>query len=244
MITSRVPRRVAALITLGAAIAVAWIAPTAPASAAASANRTVNAATARLSARQAVTAIDDITAAPGGADPLAGIPADFPAVMGYRPALGRLANGQMIAINPRGGCSVIGGGAPFDLSTVCKAHDLGYDLLRYAHRQGATLATSAREQVDTKFREDLDVQCATRYHGAETSACDTMAETFVAGVGFNSWRQEYGPPIQSSGTVRTIGILAFAALVVFFAGRFITVGMARRWRRRGPRITLARLSRG
>jgi hypothetical protein len=224
---------VAALITLGATIAVAWIAPTQSASAAGS-DRTGSAMSA---SRSAALAIDDITAPPSAADPLAGIPADFRTVMGYQPTIGYLANGEALAINPRGGCSVIGGGEPFDLSTVCKAHDLGYDLLRYAHRRGGSLGTNSREQVDTKFREDLGVQCASRYAGARSDACDAMAGTFVAGVGFNSWRQEYGPPIQTSGTTRTIGIIAFGLLVLYFAARFMIVGVARRWRRRVPRPT-------
>ncbi len=227
MISSRVPRRVAALITLGAAVAVAWIAPTAPA--AASGRSPVAASTAQMSARAATMAIDDLTGPESSRNPLTAIPTDFAQVMGYRPVLGRLADGETIAINPRGGCSVIGGGEPFDLSTVCKAHDLGYDLLRYAHRRGGTLTTNARIRVDTKFGEDLTTQCASRYRGAQTSACDAMAETFVAGVDFNSWRQEYGPPIQSAGAVRTIGILAFGALVVFLAGRLIVIAAARRW---------------
>ncbi len=62
--------------------------------------------------------------------------------MGYQPTLGKLANGSVIAIDPNGGCSVIGGGEPFDLSTPCKSHDLGYDLLRYAHRHGDPLSTA------------------------------------------------------------------------------------------------------
>jgi hypothetical protein len=236
---SRAPRRVAALITLGAAVAVAWIAPTEAASAsAASPHRAPTAAAARRSAHEAEAAIDEITN-PGGtgsADPLASIPPDFASVMGYHPTLARLANGETIAIAPNGGCSVIGGGEPFDLSTVCKAHDLGYDLLRYAHRRGRTLDRSYRLRVDAKFADDLSTQCASDYRGAKSSACDAMASTFVAGVGFNSWRQEYGPPIQSSGTVRTIGVIAFGALILFFAGRTLVLGLTRR--RRTRRITL------
>jgi hypothetical protein len=234
-----VPRRVAALITVGAAIAVGWIAPTSAASAAgASPHRAPTVAAARRSANEAAAAIDEITGTrPSSGNPLADIPPDFAQVMGYQPALGALANGDVIAINPNGGCSVIGGGEPFDLATVCKAHDLGYDLLRYAHRRGRTLSTTYRMQVDTKFADDLSVQCAADYRGAKVSACNAMAETFVAGVGFNSWRQQYGPPIQSSGTVRTIGVLAFGALVLFFAGRALVLGAVRIRRRQSPRIT-------
>jgi hypothetical protein len=228
----RAPRRVAAAIALGAALAVAWMAPTSTASAADKHPPP--------STNSAAVAIDDITAPPSTADPLAGIPADFPKVMGYRPTLGRLANGEVLAINPRGGCSVIGGGRPFDLSTVCKAHDLGYDLLRYADRRGDPLGTNARVQVDDKFQQDLRVQCGARYRGAETDACDAMATTFTAGVGFNSWRQEYGPPVVTSGKGRTVGVLAFAALILYFTGRGIANRFRTRRRRRSAlRPTLA-----
>src|SRR5437762_13762481 len=108
-------------------------------------------------------AIDTITARTGGnADPaalLAAIPPDFAATMGYTPVLGRLADGREIAINPNGGCSVVGGGAPFDLATPCKAHDLGYDLLRYSHRHGVDLPAQARREVDDTFGADLDREC-------------------------------------------------------------------------------------
>jgi Prokaryotic phospholipase A2 len=177
-------------------------------------------------------AIDEITAAPGAANPLADIPTDFAAVMGYRPTLGRLANGDVLAINPDGGCSVIGGGRPFDLSTVCKAHDLGYDLLRYASRRGHPLGPAARVQVDDKFNRDLVMQCGARYTGAKTRACDAMAVTFDAGVAFNSWRQQYGPPIVTAGRDRTVGVIAFALLVLYFAGRAVTSRIVGRWKRR------------
>jgi len=241
VITSRVPRRVAALVTLGATLAVAWIAPTSAASGSSpsgsSPTGTPTAAampSTREPApeREAATAIADITAPPGTGNPLAGIPADFPEVMGYRPTTARLANGEVVAINPTGGCSVIGGGEPFDLSTVCKAHDLGYDLLRYAHRHGDPLSPDARVAVDAKFGHDLTAQCASRYRGPETSACDAMAGTFVAGVGFNSWRQEYGPPIANAGIARTIGVIAFGVLVLYFLVTTIAVAIARMWRRR------------
>jgi phospholipase A2-like protein len=218
---------VAALIALGATLAVAWLAPTSTASAAATTPTSMPAPE-----RAAAVAIDDVTAPPSAANPLAGIPTDFFTVMGYRPTLGRLANGDVLAINPNGGCSVIGGGRPFDLSTVCKAHDLGYDLLRYANRQGEDLGEGARVQIDDKFRQDLRTQCEARYTGAESDACDAMAVTFDAGVGFNSWRQQYGPPIVTAGRDRTVGVIAFALLITYFAGRGVTNRVTGRRKRR------------
>jgi hypothetical protein len=68
-----------------------------------------------------------------------------------------------------------------------------------------------------------------------------MAVTFTAGVGFNSWRQDYGPPLARSGMVRTVGVLAFAALIVYFVLHFSFRGLfmriVRRWRPLG--LTLA-----
>ena len=236
MIESRTPRRVAALIALGATIAVAWLAPTSTASAASAQPTTQHELTITASMpapeRAAAVAIDDITASSSTRNPLDGIPADFASVMGYRPTLGRLGNGEVIAINPRGGCSVIGGGRPFDLSVPCKAHDLGYDLLRYAHRRGHPLGTAARMRVDAKFDQDLSVQCASRYAGASATACDAMAAAFTSGVGFNSWRQEYAAPDSSAGVVRTVGIIAFAVLLLYFAGRPLGGVSIGRWLRR------------
>jgi hypothetical protein len=241
VVTSRAPRRVAALLAVGAAIAAAWVAPTASASAAGNAPNyaaapgpTESLATEPAPERAAAIAINDITAPAGSANPLADIPSDFRKVMGYQPTLGKLANGEVVAIDPNGGCSVIGGGEPFDLSTPCKSHDLGYDLLRYAHRHGDPLSTQARVQVDNKFADNLQAQCAARYRGAEVPACDAMAVTFTAGVGFNSWRQDYGPPVSKSGMVRTVGVLAFAALVLYFGLRglvLLAIRAVRRWRR-------------
>jgi hypothetical protein len=242
VIAVRAPRRVAAFIALGATLAVAWLAPTSTASASPSAPPPL--ASLPAAAPPPAVAIDDITAPPSPANPLAGIPADFAEVMGYSPTLGRLANGEVLAINPDGGCSVIGGGKPFDLSTVCKAHDLGYDLLRYADRRGDPLGTGARVEVDDKFHADLRTQCGARYTGADMDACDAMAVTFDAGVGFNSWRQEYGPPIVTAGRDRTIGVIAFALLISYFAVRGLTNRITGRRKRRRVALpsTLATLA--
>jgi hypothetical protein len=188
--------------------------------------------------RAANTAIDTITATQLSKNPLSAIPSDFSRVMGYTPTIGHLANGEAIAVNPRGGCSVIGGGRPFDLDVVCKAHDLGYDLLRYAHRQGRDLGPAARRMVDAKFGQDLAAQCNSSYHGAVAGVCNLVATTFDAGVGFNSWRQGFGAPVATAGLVRTVGLLALVLLGVYFGLRELTrvvVRRARRPRRAGLR---------
>ncbi len=71
-----------------------------------------------------------------------------------------------------------------------------------------------------------------------------MAVTFSAGVGFNSWRQNYGPPVAKSGMVRTVGLFGFAALVLYFGLRALALGIVRVWRRRALGLTLAIDSQG
>jgi hypothetical protein len=181
--------------------------------------------------RAADAAIDSITASQLPSNPLSAIPSDFSRVMGYAPTIGHLANGEAIAVNPRGGCSVIGGGRPFDVDVVCKAHDLGYDLLRYAHRQGRDLGPGARRMVDAKFGQDLTTQCNSSYRGVVAGACDVMATSFEAGVGFNSWRQGFGAPVATAGMVRTVGLLALLLLGVYFGLRELARLILRRARR-------------
>ena len=182
--------------------------------------RARTAADASFDTLAAGTAADDaielITAPSTPSDVLKHIPPDFSKVMGYTPTVGHLANGTTIAINPRGGCSVIGGGRPFDLDVACKAHDLGYDLLRYAHRRGADLGPQARHLVDDKFGADLYAQCTTLYSGSRADACDVMAASFDAAVGFNSWRQQFGAPVAAAGTMRTIGVVGLGLILVYF----------------------------
>lgn len=198
------------------------------------------AATASLADRQANAAINVITAPTLGADPLSVIPPDFSRVMGYTPTVAHLANGDAVAINPDGGCSVIGGGRPFDLAMPCKAHDLGYDLLRYAHRHGEDLGPGARQRVDAKFGRDLDAQCSASYKGSAIGACELMAASFDAGVGFNSWRQGFGAPIAAAGMVRTVGVMALTLLAFCFAIRAFVLWLLRRVRgRRRLRLTPA-----
>jgi hypothetical protein len=151
------------------------------------------------------------------------IPADFASVMGYAPTTARLADGSVRLINPRGGCSVPGHGAPYDLTVACQAHDLGYDLLRYADDRGAPLAPSVRQRIDDQLYSDLRTQCRAEYPG--DGGCTAEAETFRAGVWFNSWRQRFGPPVAVSGLDRTAGLVLLVAAV---AAATVTVVRRRR----------------
>jgi hypothetical protein len=160
---------------------------------------------ATIAASLAVTLIAPAPTASASARPLAEIPADFATVMGYRPTTVTLADGESVAVNPRGGCSVPIGEVSADIQTACQAHDLGYDLLRYARGQGIDVGPDARRGVDARFAKDLAVQCAAR-PAQERTRCDAAALVFASAVRFNSWRQLDGPPVAGSGMARTVGL--------------------------------------
>lgn len=146
-----------------------------------------------------------IRALPAG--DLAAVPEDFGQVMHYTPNTARLADGSLRVINPNGSCSVPGEGRPFDFAAACQAHDFGYDLLRYAQRRGAPLDPTARAEIDLLLDHDLRVQCVA---DSTPASCDATVALFAAGVGFNSWRQVSGPPVDTSGLPRTAGLVLLA----------------------------------
>jgi hypothetical protein len=143
------------------------------------------------------------------------LPTDFPQVMGYAPELARLADGSVRLVNPDGSCSVPGEGQPFDFAVACKAHDFGYDLLRYAARTHATLPATAREDIDNRLSTDLHAQCVAGSKLPSRASCDATVEVFRAGVGFNTWRQAYDAPMDQSGLPRTAGVLLLGGLGLF-----------------------------
>ena len=113
-------------------------------------------------------------------------PDDFGAVMGYRPVR---EDGAWVA--PHGACSAPTGSTRYDFSGACKAHDLGYDLLRYAARIGQPLGPWAREAVDAAFGRALDARCAD-VGGA--GGCRAWSAMYYAVVVANSWRQDWSDP--------------------------------------------------
>jgi len=156
------------------------------------------------------------------------VPDQFAAVMGYTPVTATLADGEVRTINPGGSCSVVGGGRPFAFDTACKAHDFGYDLLRYAERRGEPLGEDARAAIDARLVADLRSQCEETTGGSEYAACHATVDVFAAGVGFNSWRQMSGPPVDTAGMVRTAGLLLLGLLLITFPARR---RVRRLWRR-------------
>ncbi|WP_228003000.1 hypothetical protein [Nocardia australiensis] len=142
----------------------------------------------------ATAAVGKLTTGPG-LD--AAFPDDFTTMLGYRPGI---VNGLMA--NPNGDCSSPVT-LPAEFDTACKAHDLGYDLLRYADRHNAPLGPWARQALDTTLGQHMHEACATREDPFSRTRCDTMASIATTFVDLNSRRQDYGPPVVETLTVTT-----------------------------------------
>jgi fucose 4-O-acetylase-like acetyltransferase len=186
-------------------------------------------------AGSAAVAVAALATAPSGQDPLATVPAGFPAVMGYTPAPLHMADGTVRPAKPAGACSAPGGGAPFGFEQVCKVHDYGYDLLRYAAATGERLPAEARRQVDAMFDHDLHTRCRAVGGGLARTGCHLLAEGFTAVVAVNSWRQHYGNPATETLPGWTIG-LALPVLAVPFLPRLARRRGGARSRRAGGRL--------
>jgi Prokaryotic phospholipase A2 len=119
----------------------------------------------------------------------------FRRMMGYTPTVARLAgSGTVRSVKPTGSCSSLLGATPFDFGLACKAHDLGYDLLRFASRSHRPAGPAARQLLDAQFERDLHAQCLATQHGPARTACDVLAAAYAGGAKLNSWRQRYGAP--------------------------------------------------
>jgi hypothetical protein len=147
-------------------------------------------------ARVAGHGLTELLSAPApGRQPLLVSSRRFQAVMGYRPATARLPHDPALrAVKPTGACSSPLGGTTFHFGLACKAHDLGYDLLRFASRTGQPPGPAARRQLDDQLARDLHAQCAASRRGAGRRACDALADLYADGARLNSWRQRYGTP--------------------------------------------------
>ncbi|GAB2855878.1 hypothetical protein JOD27_003107 [Lentzea nigeriaca] len=126
-------------------------------------------------------------------DPKINLPSDFAQHMGRDPKTVTAPDGTLRLVDASGGCSGPAGDTEWDFSVGCRAHDLGYDLLRYAEDKGHPLGQSARKALDDRLTADLHTQCRLNPRGAEQS-CQVVAETYALGLKFNSWRQRWGPP--------------------------------------------------
>lgn len=140
---------------------------------------------------------------------LAELPGGFTATMGYTPVVEQMADGRYPA-NPTGSCS-----SPVPLprrfESLCRTHDLGYDLLRYAQRTGHPLGGWARTELDEMLIRRMVASCG-------DEACVTSARVAQVALALNTWRQYDGPPSSGESTADVVtGIVARGVELV--AGR-------------------------
>lgn len=171
-----VRRRPAAIAVAGAAVAASLL--TVP---------TADAAGPPADATAAAAAVRALTAA--DAADASRLPDDFRAVTGYRP---RVVEGILVA--PQGSCSSPVP-LPAEFETPCKAHDLGYDLLRYAQHTGHPLGEWARRDLDRALADRMLSACRHRPDPLARTRCTAMAGIAATAVDLNSRRQGYGVPV-------------------------------------------------
>lgn len=149
-------------------------------------------------------------------DAIAKLPADFTAVSGITPTVMTARDGTVRGVHTDGGCSAPWGddNTKWDYAVPCKAHDLGYDILRYAERKGQPLGQEARSALDDRLSADMHNACAINpmdSHGT----CDVVASLYTAGLVLNSWHQRWGPPVGDPLGPMIAGVLVIGALLVF-----------------------------
>jgi hypothetical protein len=165
-------------------------------------------------AAKAEQAINDLLAPRSGRDPIADMPADFTAVIGHEPVHLAAPDGTVRAVHLGGGCSSPWGddNTRWDYSVGCKAHDLGYDLLRYADAKGQPLAPELRERLDDRLSADMHAMCDINPRGSR-GTCELVASLYSFGLVANSWHQRWGPPRAEPIGPWTIGLIVIALLL-------------------------------
>jgi hypothetical protein len=158
-------------------------------------------------------AIEDQLDPGSGRDPIAELPADFTTVSGREPVHMRAPDGTIRAVHPDGGCSSPWGATTWDYSVGCKAHDLGYDLLRYAEAKGQPLSPDLRERLDDRLSADMHAQCHYNPRGS-AEACRVVASIYTVGLVVNSWHQRWGPPRNEPVGVWSIAMVVIMLLIV------------------------------
>jgi hypothetical protein len=163
---------------------------------------------------KAEQAINDLLAPRSGRDALTDLPSDFTAVTGHQPVHLKAPDGTMRTVHPGGGCSSPWGddNTRWDYSVGCKAHDLGYDLLRYADAKGHPLNPDLRERLDNQLSADMHGMCVINPRGSG-GICQVVASLYTVGLVVNSWHQRWGPPRTEPIGVWTIGLLVIAVLI-------------------------------
>jgi hypothetical protein len=96
----------------------------------------------------------------------------------------------------------------------CKAHDLGYDLLRYAAKKGHPLALEVRAALDDRLSKDLHATCGLNPMDS-AGTCQVVASLYSAGLVVNAWHQRWGPPVGDPLGPMLAGVAVIACLVMF-----------------------------
>lgn len=165
----------------------------------------------------AARTIEALLAPTSGVDPIAQLPADFTAVERVVPGRLRAPDGTMRAVHVDGGCSTPMGddNTKWDYSVGCKAHDLGYDLLRYAEKKGHPLPSDLRRRLDDQLSRDMHKQCELNPQNS-AGMCQVVADVYTLGLVVNSWHQRWGPPRAEPISSWAVGLVV---VVMLLAGR-------------------------
>jgi hypothetical protein len=148
-------------------------------------------------------------------DALARLPKDFTALSGVTPGAMPARDGTVRAVHVDGGCSTPWGddNTKWDYAVPCKAHDLGYDLLRYADRKGHPLGPEVREALDNQLSHDMHHACDLNPMDS-AGTCRIVASFYSAGLVVNSWHQRWGPPVGDPIGPMAAGVLVIGCLLV------------------------------
>jgi hypothetical protein len=176
---------------------------------------------------KAERAIEDQLDPGSGRDPIAELPSDFSQVSGREPVHMTAPDGTTRAVHPDGGCSSPWGATTWDYSVGCKAHDLGYDLLRYAEAKGQPLSPELRERLDDRLSADMHAQCRYNPRGS-AGTCEVVASIYTVGLVVNSWHQRWGPPRNEP-----VGVWSIAMIVIMLLIAVRAPGIARKGAPRG-----------
>ncbi len=173
-----------------------------------------------------------------GRDPLRDLPADFTRVTGRDPVHQRAPDGTVRAVHPGGGCSSPWGDTRWDYSVGCRAHDLGYDMLRYAEHKGQPLRPELRERLDDRLSMDMHAQCQFNPRGSP-AFCEVVASLYTVGLVVNSWHQRWGPPRSEPVGPWSVAMVVIMLLIALRAPAMVRHGV-RHGARHGPRRTPTR----